>query len=562
MKLTRRVLAVIVAVAMLAGVMATGAFAAVGDYDATSNPYTTKIGLKAYRVDDSGEYTEITDGKVLDGEVIRVEVWGQTNYYANIANYVMAYSNGLFAPTKLDGSTYDYDATSAVGLGMEVIEQVAYDEDALNAAKEADAENGYAVFDAPYAFNAAAKINTSFAGADNASTIASVYPKAWKSGSAVNSTGAAYNILTAGYGPDIDLSLPASELSGYNMAVIMTEYQPLLTFNLTVDAAAGTKGVVTIPQEAVKSSTNTSGNLYVSNGTPNANFEDYGMPAYEAQAVIAAGLNFSQYKDTYEDGTVADRVVDLSEGTINFTVVNSLDGGDEPDEPEVPVVNKAALDAAIKTLPAYTEAEAEATSWAAYEEALADAKAVYADPDATQDEVDTVEATLLAAIAAVEPKPVAVAPELVALGDTIIDEEYGYIYGLPHGDLAEIVDLVEDGYAEVEGDGYVVCTPVKRQSVLGTGAKVELFDSADEVVATYYIVIFGDTDGDSFITTDDIADAKRWYAYLDSTNDYEDFTNPASFAMEITGDGFVDDSDFNVVKRYYAYLIDDVPQTR
>ena len=64
MKLTRRVLAVIVAVAMLAGVMSVGSFAAVGDYDATSNPYTTKIGLKAYRVDDSGEYTEITDGKV------------------------------------------------------------------------------------------------------------------------------------------------------------------------------------------------------------------------------------------------------------------------------------------------------------------------------------------------------------------------------------------------------------------------------------------------------------------------------------------------------------------
>ena len=164
--------------------------------------------------------------------------------------------------------------------------------------------------------------------------------------------------------------------------------------------------------------------------------------------------------------------------------------------------------------------------------------------------------------ATLEIKSAYVAPKLVALGDTIIDEENGYIYGLPHGDLTEIVDLVEDGYAKVEGEGTVVCTPVARQSALGTGAKVELIDSLGATVETYYIVIFGDTDGDGFITTDDIADAKRWYAYLDSTNDYEDFTNPASFAMEITGDGFVDDSDFNVVKRYYAYLIDDVPQTR
>ena len=556
MKLTRRVLAVIVAVAMLAGVMATGAFAAVGDYDATSNPYTAKIGLKAYRLDESGEYTEITDGKVLDGEVIRVEVWGQTNYYVSMATFIAAYSNSIFVPTKLDGSTYDYDATAP--LGKDVIEQIAYDEEAAALADEAVGNNGYAGFDTPYEFNAAVELIAAFAGANNASKIADMYPAAWKNGSEINATGAAYNVLSAGFGPDIAMDRPATAMSGYNMAVVLTEYQPIFTFNLTVDAAANKKGVVTLPEAAVRSSSNTSGRMYVSVGTPNADFDLFGYPLYEAQAIPAGAFSFSQYKDTYEDGTEKDRVVDLSEGTINFTVVNSLDGGDEPEEP---VVDKTALDAAIKTLPAFTEDEAEATSWAAYEEALADAKAVYADPNATQDEVDTVEATLLAAIEAVVAKP-AVAPELVALGDTIIDEENGYIYGLPHGDLAEIVDLVEDGYAEVEGDGYVVCTPVKRQSVLGTGAKVELFDSADEVVATYYIVIFGDTDGDSFITTDDIADAKRWYAYLDSTNDYEDFTNPASFAMEITGDGFVDDSDFNVVKRYYAYLIDDVPQTR
>ena len=556
MKLTRRVLAVIVAVAMLVGVMAIGAFAAVGDYDATSNPFTTKIGLKAYRVDDSGEYVEITDGKVLDGEVIRIEVWGQTNYYANIANYIMAYSNGLFAPTKLDGSTYDYDATSAVGLGMEVIEQIAYDEDALNAAYEAEGETGYASFDAPFAFNTAAKLTTAFAGADSASAIANMYPTAWKSGSAVNATGAAYNVLSAGYGPDIDVSLPASVNSGYNMAVVMAEYQPLVAFNLTVDAAAGTKGVVTLPEAALRTSSNTSGRMYVSAGTPNANFDDFGFPAYEAQAVPSVALNFAQYKDKYEDGTEKDRVVDLSEGTINFTVVNSLDGGDEP---VVPEVNKAALDAAIKTLPAFAEGEAEATSWAAYEEALADAKAVYADPNATQDEVDTVEATLLAAIAAVVAKP-AVAPELVALGDTIIDEELGFIYGIPHGDWGGVSDLVDEGYVEVTGDGSVRCTP--SSDILGTGSKVELLDSADEVVATYYVVIFGDTDGDGYITTDDIIDVAKWYAGLDCVNDYEDFSNPASYAMEINGDGWVDDSDFSLVERYYAGLADDVPQVR
>ena len=557
MKLTRRVLAVIVAVAMLAGVMSVGAFAAVGDYDATSNPFTTKIGLKAFRLDaETGEYTEITDGKVLDGEVIRVEVWGQTNYYANIANYIMAYSNGLFAPTKLDGSTYDYDATSAIGLGVEVIEQIAYDEDALNAAYDAEGETGFASFDAPFAFNTAAKLTTAFAGADSANAIASMYPAAWKNGSAVNATGAAYNVLSAGYGPDLDAALPASANSGYNMAVVMVDYQPLVAFNLTVDAAAGTKGVVTLPEAAVRTSSNTSGRMYVSAGTPNANFDDFGFPAYEAQSVPSVALNFAQYKDEYEDGTVADRVVDLSEGTINFTVVTSLDGGDEPIVPEV---NKDALDAAIKTLPAFAEDEAEATSWANYEAALADANRVYADANATQDDVNEAAEALLAAIAAVVAKP-AVAPELVALGDTIIDEELGFIYGLPHGDFGGVSDLVDEGYVEVTGDGSVRCTP--SSDILGTGSKVELLDSADEVVATYYVVIFGDVDGDGFITNDDTRDVNRWYAYLDSENDYEDFSNPASYAMEINGDGFVDDSDFAIVDRYYAYLIDDVPQSR
>ena len=260
--------------------------------------------------------------------------------------------------------------------------------------------------------------------------------------------------------------------------------------------------------------------------------------------------------DTSEDGTVADRVVDLSEGTIDFTVVTSLDGGDEP---VVPEVNKDALDAAIKTLPAFAEDEAEATSWANYAAALADAQAVYADPNASQDAVNAAETALLAAIAAVVAKP-AVAPELVALGDTIIDEELGFIYGIPHGDWGGVSDLVDEGYVEVTGDGSVRCTP--SSDILGTGSMVELLDSKGAVVETYYVVIFGDTDGDGYITTDDIIDVAKWYAGLDCVNDYEDFSNPASYAMEINGDGWVDDSDFSLVERYYAGLADDVPQVR
>lgn len=501
MKLTRRVLAVIVAVAMLVGVMAFGVYAATatsittyGNYDAETNPYQAKIGLKVYRVDtETGEYTEITDGKVLNGEVIRVEVWGQTNYFASIANYIMAYSNSLFAPTKLDYSTYDYTDTAAAGLGKEVIDKVAYDEDALTAASEAEAENGFVPYETPYYFNTAAALNTAFAGADNYAALKSMYPAAWQgTGTAadnyLNSTGAAYNILSAGYGPDADLSLPASGITGMNKAVVMSEYQPLVYFNLTVDGEAGDTGVVTLPEAAVRSSSNASGRMYVSAGVPNDSYADFGIGVDETQAVDAFMLNFTQYKDTYEDGTVADRVVDLSEGTVNFTVVSSLEGGDEPD-----------------------------------------------------------------------PEPVA--PELTALGDTIIDEERGFIYGLPHGDIGGVVDLASEGYVAVEGDGSVVCTLVGDAEFLGTGATVELLDSKGSAVKTYTVIIFGDTDGNGLIETFDTLDLIDFIGWNDCVYDWEDSTIPQVFAMDINADGYADDLDVAYIEDYAGWNLDDILQT-
>ncbi len=64
--------------------------------------------------------------------------------------------------------------------------------------------------------------------------------------------------------------------------------------------------------------------------------------------------------------------------------------------------DKTALKVAIDTLPEVAEDEATSETWAAYEEELAKANAVYADANATQDAVDAAEANLLAAIAGVK----------------------------------------------------------------------------------------------------------------------------------------------------------------
>ena len=560
MKLTRRVLAVVIAAAMLVGVLAIGVNAATanslttyGTYDATENPYQAKLGLKVFRVDtDTEEYTEITDGKVNPGDVIRVELWGQTNYHTAIANYVMAYSNSFFTPTKLDYTTYNYSETAPAGLGASVVEQAPYDYDAAMAVQDVENEIGYSTYENPYPYNATADMLTSFAGGNNADTINSVYPSAW------NGTASGYNIVMAGLGnvnPDLFEEFPGVAVSYQTKTTVISYYQPLVYFNLTVpeNAQDGTSGTITIPEAAVRSSNNLSGRLYVAAGVPNDNYQGWDLT--EAQSLASLEFDNIFYKDTYEDGTTMDRVIDLNDATVTLTVGEG--GAVEPDKPQV---DKTDLDAAIKTLPAFAEDEADPTTWAAYEEALADAKAVYADSDADQDAVDAAEEALLAAIAAVVAKP-AVAPELVALGDTIIDEERGFIYGLPHADKGGTTDLVADGLVAVTGDGTAVSTAYNGNEFLGTGATLELKDSTGATVKTYTIIIFGDIDGDAMITDADAEDASYWYAWQDCVNDYEDLSQPIAFALDLDADGFITSSDLDYIIMYYAWQFDDILQT-
>ncbi len=145
---------------------------------------------------------------------------------------------------------------------------------------------------------------------------------------------------------------------------------------------------------------------------------------------------------------------------------------------------------------------------------------------------------------------------------TVIDNERGFIYGLVDADLAAITDIVADGWAEVVGDGHVVCTPVEGYSNLGTGAKVELIRDSDSSVAkTYYIVIFGDNDGDGYVTLEDATDIRKYNAILDCKYEYEDFTIPQVFAMDINADGVVDLTDDYYIIAYASVLSDSIKQT-
>ena len=97
---------------------------------------------------------------------------------------------------------------------------------------------------------------------------------------------------------------------------------------------------------------------------------------------------------------------------------------------------------------------------------------------------------------------------LVAGSTAVVDTERatapvtGYIYGLRQ---KLKVDALTSEYLAVEGDGRLEVTPTKYGRC-GTGTKVEVIDNVEnEVVEVYYLIIFGDVNGDSAIDAADIS---------------------------------------------------------
>ncbi len=181
------------------------------------------------------------------------------------------------------------------------------------------------------------------------------------------------------------------------------------------------------------------------------------------------------------------------------------------------------------------------------DDAVTPAALAYANQTITIDRQSEVTALATAITDAIDDlvlKPVAV--ELVpASGSEItIDNTNKFIYGVPaFGAITGDTGLEELGLADVTGDGYLVYTPTANG--YGTGTKVELFSNADATtpVATYYIAIFGDCNGDAGIDSSDavcVLDAYNFVAF-----DY-DFDSPDSvfrFAMDLDNNGSVDDMD-------------------
>lgn len=160
--------------------------------------------------------------------------------------------------------------------------------------------------------------------------------------------------------------------------------------------------------------------------------------------------------------------------------------------------------------------------------------------------------------ATLEIKSAYVAPKLVALGDTIIDKANGFIYGLPFdGSLTE--DMA--GCLKVEGEGEIVTTWADGADGFGTGAKVELYDVNNAVVETYFIVIFGDSDGNGYVDDFDMNDPSDYLMFNEYIYEYSDLTLANAFAMDINADGGVDDFDIAIIEDYVMFNTDGIPQS-
>lgn len=191
-----------------------------------------------------------------------------------------------------------------------------------------------------------------------------------------------------------------------------------------------------------------------------------------------------------------------------------------------------ALEEALKLLPTHAEEEYSISSYSAYKDAYEEGKLLSERTDLTildNEEISEVAQKITDAYNSLDR--LSYSFEVKEGSTAIVDEEKGFIYGIEEGtdDLEKYFDMDN-------------CTLEYSKDEIGTGLKVEL-KQKDRVLATYYLVIFGDVTGDGIIDAFDVA-------LLSSVANYEfDFeeNSAESFAGDLNCDGFIDSFDVTIL---------------
>jgi hypothetical protein len=129
-------------------------------------------------------------------------------------------------------------------------------------------------------------------------------------------------------------------------------------------------------------------------------------------------------------------------------------------------------------------------------------------------------------------------------------DEY-YVYGLETNMGADNTKL--DTYVKVTGDGYYTLT-LSEAGQCGTGAKISIYDrngteddSDDTLIEEFYIIIFGDVDGDAYITGSDATMIKAEVNKRDWSNG-ENIVKFRVKAADVDGDLYITGSDSTAIK--------------
>lgn len=189
----------------------------------------------------------------------------------------------------------------------------------------------------------------------------------------------------------------------------------------------------------------------------------------------------------------------------------------------------AYLDIAVNEYSTLTQSDYTPESWTTYSVAIANATG-YTNQAMVNDALNAIVGAKNALVPIQPPTPETYTFNVK--DGAVIDTERGFIYGLEEG--ADVRDYLD--YEDCE----VVVTETAEGC--GTGTKVEV-KFKDEVVETYYVVIFGDVTGDGYIDAFDVS-------ILASVANYEtEFEDGSAllFAGDLAEDEFIDTFDLSII---------------
>ena len=150
-----------------------------------------------------------------------------------------------------------------------------------------------------------------------------------------------------------------------------------------------------------------------------------------------------------------------------------------------------------------------------------------------------------------ERVPVTLIPK--AGSTTVIDRDNMVIYGLQE----RMSEATYNTYLDVEGDGHFTVTATANG--FGTGTVIELYDNVTgQLLETYYVVIFGDLNGDSRVNATDVSLANDevlsvtgWSLKQVYSNgvlvDNPDYKVYMTMAADLNGDGRIDSIDTSII---------------